>query len=465
MYLWCKNLVLITVLGLFASSATAVSGQHGNPTDALNQRFNEAMAAQDRGDYKNAESILRSLHAGHPGIFAIDESLGLVCVAQEKFKEALPFLQAAAREQPDSDAAHANLGAVLFRLQKNQEALAEFETAAHLNPNNAATQQSLGRLWMEEHQPAKAAVAFAAAIQLDATNTDLILDRAQALEQAGQLEEADGAVRMYPDLERSAQAQELLGEIAEKRGAYKDAAVAFEQAVKLDPSEANAWALGAEFLRHWTFDAAIREFEAAVVLFPQSTRMHLGLGAAYFGNGSYAKAIPVFADLLDADKNNKLYAEMLGISCTAVMREERPRCSSLFTYVDVHPKDALAATYAATTIVDGQSSDAQQATARRLLETAIRADPKLAEAHLQLAMLDQYQTQWAASVPELQTAVRLKPDLAKAHYRLSLAYWRTGRKDDAKSEMALEQKYAQQQRQDLDKKLRQITTFVMDARQ
>lgn len=431
---------------------------------ASEEQFKLAMRAQDEGDYAKAESILRALRAQHPGVFAIDESLGMVCVAREKYSEALPFLEAATREQPGSDAAHANFGAALFVLKRNKEALAQFESAARLNPRNAATQQSLGRLRMEANQPAGAAEAFAAAIRLDPTNTNLVLDRAQALLQAGSLEEAAEAAEQFPHAEDSAAALQLLGEIEEKRGNYKSAAEHLSRAAQLEPSEPNAWALGVEFLRHWTFDAAARVLEVAAKQYPESTRIRLGLGAAHFGDGKYALAIPVFADLLDADRNNKLYAELLGISCTVVMREERPRCSSLMTYVETHPGDALAATYGASTIVDGQSTDEQQVLARRLLERAIRVDPKLAEAHLELAMLDQNQGHWAESVPELQAALKIKPDLAKAHYRLALAYWRTGHKDDAKVEMDLQKKFHQQEQDDLNNRLKQVTIFLVDVK-
>ncbi|HEX7729143.1 MAG TPA: tetratricopeptide repeat protein [Terracidiphilus sp.] len=455
--------VAALLLWIAAASAHAQAAQ-SSAADALNRRFQEAVRAQNEGDYAKAEQILRALRAQHPGVFAIDESLGMVLASREKYAEALPFLEAATKEQPGSDAAHANLGAALFELKRNKEALAAFEIAARLNPKNAATQQSLGRLLMETHEPARAAEAFAAALALEPSRTDLVLDRAQALVDAGRLDEAAGAAEQFPDAEDSAATHQLLGEIEEKRGNYKSAAQHLSRAAQLEPSEPNAWALGVEFLRHWTFDGAVPVFEAAVKQYPASTRMRVGLGAAYFGNGKYALAIPVFADLLDADANNKLYAEFLGISCGVVIREERPRCSSLAKYVEAHSDDALAATYEASMIIDGQSTDEQQAHARKLLETAIRVNPKLAEAHLQLAMLDQNQTMWGESVPQLQEALKLKPDLAKAHYRLALAYWRTGRKDLAKEEMDLQKKYHQQEQDDLNNRLKQVTIFLVDVK-
>jgi len=449
-------------MGLASAMAVAQSAP-GSDAAAMEREFKAAMAAEDSGDMAHAESLLLDLRTKHPGNFAVDESLGLLDVGREKFSAALPFLEDAAREQPDSDVAHANLGAVYFRLHRNKEALKEFERASQLNPANAETQQSLGALRMEAGNPAKAAEAFAAAVKLKPDDAEMELNLAQALKDAGMPTEARVALAALPGADASAPAQLLLGDMDEKESRFQQAAQHYARAVELDPSEANAWTLGCEFLRHWTFDAAIGEFEAARLKFPESTRMKLGLGAAYFGGAKYAEAVPVFADLLDADGGNALYAEMLGISCIAVVRENLPRCGALVTYAQAHPRDAKSATYAAAAIVAGVESEQKDALARKLLESAIAADPRFADAQYQMGLLKQNQSDWAGSVANLEAAIRLKPDFAKAHYRLALAYRRQGRRQDSEAEMALQEKFATQQEQDLDQRLRQITTFVVDV--
>lgn len=404
-----------------AAGLRAQSPGAGSTNAGMEQEFQAAMAARDKGNLDRAEALLRDLHAHHPGLFAVDESLGLLLSGQEKYSAAVPFLEAAVREQPSSDAAHANLGAACFRLHRNQQALSEFQIAARLNPANSATEESLGRLWMDAHQPKRAADAFAAALALKPGNADLQMDLAQALEDSGELLKAKEVVTGMQGADSSAPAQALLGDIEEKSGAFKEALQAYQRAAALDPSEPNVWALGLEFLRHWTFDGAIPEFEAGTTRFPSSTRMRLGLGIAYFGNAEYAKAVPVFADLLDADPGSSFYSQLLGMGCTAISQEPRPRCSSLLTYAQSHPRDAEASVYAATEILQGQPSDEQLELAARLLRDAVAADPKLPEARYQLGILKQDRGQWAASIPDLEAAVAAKPQLAVAHYRLGLA--------------------------------------------
>jgi len=77
--------------------------------------------------------------------------------------------------------------------------------------------------------------------------------------------------------------------------------------------------------------------------------------------------------------------------------------------------------------------------------------------------LKQNQADWAGSIANLEAAVALKPDYAQAHYRLALAYWRSGRKQEGQAEMELQKEYAKQQQRDLDQRLRQITTFLVDV--
>lgn len=411
-----------------------------------------------------AKALLTALHREHPGIFAVDESLGLLYVAQENYADALPLLQAAVREQPSSDVAHANLGAAFFKVHRNQEALEEFQRAAQLNPKNPATQQSLGTLWLEQDKPKLAADAFAAALREQPDNSDLRINYATALVAAGDGAKAEELLANIAGKDNSAPAQSVMGEIAEQKGKFKEAVQHLDRAVQLEPSEANVWMLGAELLRHWTFDAAIPEFEAAIAKFPQSARIRFGLGAAYFGGGRFAAAIPVFADLLQADKDNPLYAELLGMSCTAVSASEKKACDQLLVYAEAHPKDAKANTYAASMLLTETSSEDKQALAATLLDHALAANPKLAEAQYQAGVLQQNRGDWAASIHFLESAIALKPELAQAHYRLALAYWRTGRKQEGQAQMDLQKKYAKQEAEDLDRRLHQITTFVVDVR-
>lgn len=460
---WLQG-IAFAALACFPSVVAGAQVAHTAPGSDVEREFQTAMAAKDQGDPQRAESLLFALRKAHPGIFAVDESLGLLLVSGGEVRRALPLLEAAVHEQPSSDAAYANLGAALYTLHRNSQALTAFQEAARINPGNPSTEQSLGRLYMEMQRPDKAAEALLEAVKLKPNDPDLQLDCATALLGASRVHEAQSMLTDLTGADQSARAQSLLGETFEKQDQFQNAIAHFVRAAQLEPSEENAWQLGAEFLRHWTFAEAIREFEAATVQFPTSTRIRFGLGAAYYGGARYAESIPVFAGLLDADKNNALYAKLLGMACTAPRDRTEPRCDVLLSYAQSHPRDAIGATAAAAMLQEESRSAGDLALARHLLDSAIAADPKLPEAQYQMGLLRQDQDDWAGSIGYLQTAVRLKPDLSRAHYRLALAYRRVGRQAEAKAEMDLERKCAKQEEEDEDRSMRQITTFVVNLR-
>jgi predicted Zn-dependent protease len=456
--------VLIAVVCI-AGQAAKTQSTPASANVSIETEFQAAMAAQDQGDMDRAQHLLSALHAHHPDVFEINESLGLILAGRENYAQALPLLEAAVRQRPDSDVAHANLGAALYKVHHNQQAAAELERAATLNPANVVAQQSLGQVLLEEHKPALAATAFSAAVRLKPGDDDLALSYAAALIAAGQCDRASQVLSSVTTAGQSALAQSLLGEIDENGKKFESAEQHFSRAVELDPSEDNLWELGVEFLRHWTFDAATRVFQDASARFPQSMRLRLGRGVALFGNAKYAQAIPVFADLLRSAPDNGEYAGMLGTSCSAVMLEPHPRCATLVQYAQSHPKDARATSSAAAFLLRQSDAHSQRPLVKKLLEAAIAADPSLAEAQFQMGTFLQDDGMWKESIPYLERAVQLKPNFSKAHYRLALACWRTDRKQEAQTEMELEEKFSQQEQEDLDHRLRQITTFVVNIHQ
>jgi tetratricopeptide (TPR) repeat protein len=95
------------------------------------------------------------------------------------------------------------------------------------------------------------------------------------------------------------------------------------------------------------------------------------------------------------------------------------------------------------------------------LKQAVVADPELAEAYYQLAVLDQQRSQWQQSVDVLDKAVALRPGYSEAHYRLSRAYAHLGRREDAQREIALQQEYSQQEKDRLNARLQEVVLFLL----
>lgn len=453
----------LVLLATFANFFTAARGfaQQTPFSSADQQSFQRAMTAMNGGDAATAAALLQELHTRYPDRFEINESLGLIHAAEHDVLGALPLFTAAAAEQPGSDAAAANLGIAYLKLGRSVDAARWLERAMRLNPANVAAGEALGQAWMQLQQPRKAAAAFREALAVDGNNPTLLYNAALAFFDAGDAASAAPLLARMPGADALPEAQSLYGDVEEKLGAYKEAGQHYVNAARLAPTEANEYVLAVEFLRHWTFQAAAEEFQVGLRQFPGSTRMRLGLGIAYFGNRNYDKAIVVFADLLTADSNNVMYADLLGRTCAVLTEGADPHCTAVVFFAQKHPQNGRIATYAATSILHQPENPTQLALAQQLLAAAIQAEPRLPETHYQRGCLLQREGKWQESVPELESAIRFKPDYSSAHYRLALAYAHTGQHKRAQEEIALQRRYSAQESKDRDERLSQLQTLLV----
>jgi tetratricopeptide (TPR) repeat protein len=74
---------------------------------------------------------------------------------------------------------------------------------------------------------------------------------------------------------------------------------------------------------------------------------------------------------------------------------------------------------------------------------ATRLDAGFADAFLGLGVSLISEKQYSEAIPPLETAVKLQPDNPSGHYNLAIAYGRSGRKEDAKREAALQRETAE----------------------
>ncbi|MFP5230044.1 MAG: tetratricopeptide repeat protein [Acidobacteriota bacterium] len=428
------------------------------------QNFRTAMEAVNRGDAATAQPLLMALRARHADNFEINESLGLIEAGENNLQAALPLMEAAAAERPDSAAASVNLGVACLKLGHNAEAAWALEHAVHLDPQDARAEAALGQAWMALGKPANAAEAFRYALAAGGEDATLLYNAALADFDSGDAAGAASLLARLPGAEASPAAQSLYGDVEEKLGRYKEAGQHYLNAARLDPTEANEYVLGVEFLRHWTFGPAAREFAAALQRYPQSRRLRVGLGVAYFGDHNYKQAIAVFSALLESDPENATDADLLGRACSVLSEGMDPNCAPLLAYARKHPEQATIATDAAISLLNQPGDTAQMAEAEHLLDEALRAAPNQPEVHYEKGMLLQRELRWKQSIPELQAAIRLRPDYAAAHYRLALAWERSGEHDKARAEIALQQKYSAQENRDRDERLGQMQTLLITMR-
>jgi tetratricopeptide (TPR) repeat protein len=420
-----------------------------------------ALADYDAGQLSLAVPSLEGLSVKYPGNYIVLEALGGIYAESGDSAKALPYLKRAVALAPGEPIAHANLGAAYLKLEQARAAADQLKIASQLDPRNVQANSNLGRSLMLLKQPREAALAFHAANALQPGDATMLYNEALAWDEAKAAKQASEALEQIPAVDRSAEVAALAAEIAEQLGDYKRAVEEDQTAVKLEASAQNIYNLTVELMRHWSWDEAYKVAEFGAQRFPEDRRFAMASGISLFGQSRFPQSAHAFNLLLAGDPDNATYADLLGRSCESAGDEAAQDCAGLQAFAAAHPANAQAAVYAATKILQRPAESQDRATAERLLKQAVVADPELAEAYYQLAVLDQQRSQWQQSVDVLDKAVALRPGYSEAHYRLSRAYAHLGRREDAQREIALQQEYSQQEKDRLNARLQEVVLFLL----
>ncbi len=149
-------------------------------------------------------------------------------------------------------------------------------------------------------------------------------------------------------------------------------------------------------------------------------------------------------------------------------------------FAQLQPDNALANYYYALSLwkqsagsVD--SNNERSARVESLLQKAVRLDPKLGAAYLQLGILYSQRADFSRAISAYQKAIKVTPEgaireeatpainetLEEAHYRLAQAYLRTGDKPRAQEQLQLHDRLAKQTKDDTERARREIRQFVI----
>ena len=128
------------------------------------------------------------------------------------------------------------------------------------------------------------------------------------------------------------------------------------------------------------------------------------------------------------------------------------------------PGNALANYYYAVALWKRQrgsenSAGAHQAEA--LLEKAVKLNPNLGEAYVQLGVLYFARNDFTQAIRAFQQAIQVSPHLSDAHYRLSLAYKRTGDEAKAHDELAAYQQAEKTETAAVERQRSELKQFLI----
>ena len=259
----------------------------------------------------------------------------------------------------------------------------------------------------------------------------------------------------------------LLGDVAEKRGDPLQAVREYQRAAELDVSEMNVFDWGAELLLHHAPEPATEVFSNGNRLFPQSVRMLVGLGVAWYVRGSYEQASRRLCEAADLAPNNATPYVFLGKILSVESSVSSGIAERLARFVALQPQNAMANYYAAVSLWKqrkGPDDNEIAAQVKALLEKAVAFDPKLSEAFLQLGIVYSEQKDFPRAIAAYQHAIQANPRMEQAHYRLAQAYRLSRQSDKAQRELRLYQKLSKEKADEVERERSEVKQFVYTLR-
>jgi len=338
-------------------------------------------------------------------------------------------LRDAAGRQPDDYSANHQLGALLIASGRAREAIPYLERAAAKDPENYE-------------------------------NTH---DLAYANAQAGNYSKARNEVTSLLAKQEDADLHHLLAEVDEKSGDSLDAVRHYQRAAELAATESHLFDWGAELLLHHAPEPAIEVFSKANGLFPSSSRILLGLGAAYFARGAYDDAVLRICQASDLNPNDPTPYRFLGKIEHGQNTPSSELVKKLHRFVMLQPRSAPANYYYALglwKLHQASPENANTGEVEFLLKTAIQSDPSYAPAETQLGVIRADQGDYGQAIAHFRKALAIDSELEEAHYRLAQAYRQNGEADKAKEELRLYHDLAKQSAQKQERERHEIKQFV-----
>ncbi len=263
-------------------------------------------------------------------------------------------------------------------------------------------------------------------------------DLADAEIKAGQYDSAKILLSTLLEQQDRAELHTLLGNTESGEKNDKAAAIEYQKAATMDPSEANVFDFGMSLL-HLDQNAAITIFRYGLQKYPQSVKIHVALGAALYASGKSLEGAQLLCDAEDLNPSDPHPMEILA-DTEIVPPALATRITSQFAALHrKYPNDGLVL-FDYTMAQSGRWSNDKAALPAHFIESlkaALSLNPQLPQAYFQLGLVYAEQGKYPDAIRVLKKAISLDPMNDEYHYRLAFAYRKSG--DDERFHQELEE--------------------------
>jgi Flp pilus assembly protein TadD len=360
---------------------------------------------------------------------AVELRAGQLSLAEEHIREAGRRGVVDAKIQLD-------LGEAFEKQGDIEKAKALYETIVETRPEMALGHALLARCYQKTGQLDRAVQHYEKAFQLNPASQNYAFALAFTYFQVQRYEDTSRILEHRSDLEKESDYFNLIGASYAKLGRTVEAGTALEKAIRLNPKDILAYYnLGLVLLEGRSYDQAVRAFEQALELFPQSEKLLTALGFTHQIKGDFTSARSVFkrmAELFPLESAPYFY---LGSSFLET-GEEGEALLALTSAKDRNPKDHRIF-YLMGLIYYNQG---QFSRAFDVFQTSLELDPSFVFSYQQLAKISLKNSDIDSALKFALKAVEIDSTFSQPHYLLGQIYLRLHKSEDANREIEQFQK-------------------------
>ena len=202
----------------------------------VDQLYQQGNAAQDRGDFSEAENIFRQVTQIDPNDSGAYNNLGNAQYYQGKLEAAIASYKKAIDLDSNDPDIYNNLGNAQYYQEKLEAAIASYEKAIDLDPNNSGAFINLGSAQYYQGKFKAAIASYKEAIDLDSNDPDTYIGLGNALDAQGNLEKAITSYEKAIDLDpNNSGAYNNLGYALERQDKLEAAIKKYQRSLEIDP--------------------------------------------------------------------------------------------------------------------------------------------------------------------------------------------------------------------------------------
>lgn len=237
--------------------------------------FNLAFAQSVQNKDPEASANYRKVLELKPSLYEAELNLGILLLRQKLPKDAIPFLEAAAKTKPDQYRPNFYLGESLIEVNRGADAEIAYRRALVINAKSPDAAQGVGQALLNQGKTAEGAVFIEQAASLDPSYQPALLHLASVYEADKNF---DAAIAIYRRFPNEPGARERLGELLISTGKAASAIPELEAAVKASPTAANLTALATAYLQAKQPEKCQPILDAALRLEPSNGELRVLYG-------------------------------------------------------------------------------------------------------------------------------------------------------------------------------------------